>query len=312
MQVNLKFVISLLVMYIGFMTHFYYDEKILSKKNPLGPFPHEYKNILLCFNFFFGCITAASILLVTRVKILRNPFPYLKASVPHFLAAYFTNIAKYYADYATLNVVKSAKPIAVMLCSIFLFHKKVPTRRIFVVIFLCIGLTIFGYTANNKDANNAPLGYGVISLALLCEGIYGPIVDQLNHSSKSPYLTMFYMQSFNLILSIITGIKIIIPALTFIKNHPEYLPQIAIFIVTNLVAQVGLFTFVNLSNGLILSIATTSRKFFTILLSSIAFKHNFTALQWVGIVIVFSALSFDIFGKKPEKKPTEEDKEKNE
>lgn len=302
MNHTVKFIVSLAVMYIGFMLHFYFDEKILSKKNPNGPFPAKYKNSLLFFNFFFGCITAGIILLFQRVKILRNPLPYFKAAFPHFLAAYLTNIAKHYTDYATLNVVKSAKPIAVMLCSMLIFRTKVPRRRVFVVFALCFGLIIFGYTGSSNNANNATIGYTVIGGALLCEGIYGPIVDQLNHATNLPYMTMFYMQFFNIFFTFISSSSAVIESFGYLKDNTRYIPQIAAFVGTNLIAQIGLFTLVSISNGLVLSIATTSRKFFTILISSIIFGHYFTKLQWVGIVIVFTALAIDIFSKKGPKK----------
>ncbi|KRX99453.1 Solute carrier family 35 member B1 [Trichinella pseudospiralis] len=51
------------------------------------------------------------------------------------------------------------------------------------------------------------------------------------------------------------------------------------------------------------SIATTTRKFFTVLASVIFFQNPLTLRQWIGTVLVFLGLSLDSFyGKAPVKK----------
>jgi len=56
---------------------------------------------------------------------------------------------------------------------------------------------------------------------------------------------------------------------------------------------------------LTLSLVTTTRKFFTILASVLLFSNPLLWRQWIGVLLVFSGLAFDILfskkGKKVEK-----------
>lgn len=316
-MVNVKFIIALTTMYAGFLVHFWLDEKILDKNNEPSPFP--YRQALPFFCNVFNMICALVILLTRRTKFATNPLPYLGVSIPMYISVFASTLAKKYMDYASLNVLKSAKPIAVMIISIIIYKKKIPMKRIFSVIGLCFGLIIFGMKSNgaSKSGSESHLtGYAFVALALFAEGFYAPFIDRLNKKTNNPYITMIYVQFWSAVIATIANCKEISAAILFINENRAFVKQILMLVSTGAIAQVALYTVVGLSDGLVLSIATTTRKFITILLSAIIFHHNFTPLQWVGVGIVFAALGFDILSKKKpapkkEEKP-EEKKEKNE
>lgn len=309
-MVNIKFVIALTTMYAAFLIHFWLDEKILDKNNQPGPFP--YRQALPFFCNIFNMICALVILLINRTKIIRNPLPYLGVSIPMFISVFASTLAKKYMDYASLNVLKSAKPIAVMIISIIIYKKKIPMKRIFSVIGLCIGLIIFGMKSNSsaKAGSESQLtGYAFVALALFAEGFYAPLIDKLNKMAKNPYITMIYVQFWSAIIASIANYKEITASFAYINENRAFIKQILLLVSTGAIAQVALYTVVGLSDGLVLSIATTTRKFITILLSAVIFHHNFTALQWFGVGIVFAALGFDILSKKQPAPKVEEKKE---
>ena len=290
-------------MYIGFLYYFYMDEKLISKQNK--PFPFPYRGVLSVLSNTINFIGAFVIIRILYPMKLQNPISFLTVSIPMYLSIFFNGKAKNYMDYATLNVFKSAKPVAVMIVSILIFKKHVPKQRILSVIFLCIGLIIFGYKKSSSSQESSLLGYLTIFSALVAEGIYSPLIDRFNRNSGNPYYTMFFVQLWCSLFGTIVNLKQFIPAYQCIVEHPEFIKQIVLFVSAGLVAQISLFTVVGLSDGLVLSIATTSRKFVTILVSSIIFHNTFTGIQWIGIVIIFSALSYDILSKKSVKKNNE-------
>jgi drug/metabolite transporter (DMT)-like permease len=59
-----------------------------------------------------------------------------------------------------------------------------------------------------------------------------------------------------------------------------------------------------------LTIITTTRKLFSVVLSNFEFNHHFTGAQWIGAAIVMACTALElIFGKKPqtnEKSPKKE------
>lgn len=58
--------------------------------------------------------------------------------------------------------------------------------------------------------------------------------------------------------------------------------------------QLFIFTTVTSFGPLMCSIVTTTRKFFSILLSVVIFQHPMLPRQWVGTVLVFTGLFLDM------------------
>lgn len=50
------------------------------------------------------------------------------------------------------------------------------------------------------------------------------------------------------------------------------------------------------------SLITTTRKFFTIVFSVVAFGHRITGTQWTGVLLVFAALGYELVMKYQDRK----------
>lgn len=61
-------------------------------------------------------------------------------------------------------------------------------------------------------------------------------------------------------------------------------------------------------NSLVTSIITTTRKFFTVLMSVFIFKHDLATMQWVGVAMVFSGLISELFEKYQKNKNVSKEK----
>lgn len=61
-------------------------------------------------------------------------------------------------------------------------------------------------------------------------------------------------------------------------------------------------------NSFVTSIITTTRKFFTVLMSVFIFKHDLANMQWVGVGMVFSGLLSELFEKYQKNKNVSKEK----
>ena len=76
--------------------------------------------------------------------------------------------------------------------------------------------------------------------------------------------------------------------------------------------QVFIFLTISLFDCYLLTIITTTRKFFSVVYSNFKFGHNFNQMQWVGAMTVMVCTSLELFGigkdKKEKPKVSEEGK----
>jgi len=79
--------------------------------------------------------------------------------------------------------------------------------------------------------------------------------------------------------------------------------------VTVATGQIFIFLTITWYSSLICTTITTTRKFFTILLSIVYFKHHFTSMQWVATTLVFAGLYLGIVGQrtKQQQSPSKND-----
>lgn len=300
MAFNVRLVLSIGVMYACFLFFFWQQEALIPKKDPTQlSFP--YHSIILLTESLFAMLGAGVVILVKRTKLPKNPLPYLTIAIPQQLSVLLANKANKYLDYLTVSLLKTAKPISVMFCSVLFFKQHVSKERVIVVCLLTVGLLVFSLKGTPQKGS-AP-GYLLAIGALISDAIYVPNVDRLKKAGGGPYATLLLASFWRTIIVLLLGIRELGPAFAFLNEHPEFYWKLLTFGVSGAVAQIALYYALSLSNGLVISIATNTRKFFTIVLSSIFYKHPLSGQQWFGIAIVFAALSIEMFGKKKKSDP---------
>ena len=292
---TVKLGFSIAVMYSGFLLFFILQESLLPKKNP-NPDSFNFPNCLLFICDIFYMLSGLVSMLVTKATLPKNPLPYITVSIPLQISAATVNYASKYINYPTFQLLKSAKPLSVMLCQLFVFRQKIDTKKVIVVIILSIGLAIFG--ANGNFEGNSYYGFLWAFFGLFMDAIYVPLVDRLKKNGGGPFAILFYNYMWSALLVLVVAFADIRNGLLFIVNHPEVLPKIIMYGLSGSVAQIALFTAIGLSDGLVVAIATTTRKLFTIVLSSIFFGHSLNVRQWIGVALVFFALGIEILLKR--------------
>ncbi len=87
------------------------------------------------------------------------------------------------------------------------------------------------------------------------------------------------------------------PSLTYLVQYPKIALDITYFCILSALGQIFIFITISQFGALTLSIITTTRKFFTILASSIFYGHIMNQYQWIGVFGVFFGLSIEIYNK---------------
>lgn len=79
---------------------------------------------------------------------------------------------------------------------------------------------------------------------------------------------------------------------------------------TGSIGQVCIFFCISVFDCYLLSVITTTRKFFSVVFSNFRFGHQFNTMQWVGATIVMLCTAAELLSKK-DKKPKDKESEKD-
>ncbi|KAF0974171.1 hypothetical protein FDP41_006781 [Naegleria fowleri] len=269
------------------------------------------------FNFplFLVFLQCALNALVVFLKLRWHPSEHgRRSNVPqlYFIAASFayvvatssSNTALLYVNYPTQVLAKSCKMIPVMLMGMLVARKKYEFSRIVAVIMTTIGISVFMIDRfGHKHSHDGPhdnniWGLILLVISLAADGSTNSIQDLMKSFRDKPTgdELMLYMNSYATIFVAISMFYYdqFFPAVSFCIRHTVIIYHIILFCVAMTVGQFFIFWCIAVFGTLELSIITTTRKFFTILWSVFRFGHEMSFIQWLGVLIVFTGLMYDI------------------
>lgn len=221
----------------------------------------------------------------------------------------FSFYALKFVDYPTQALAKACKPIPVMAVGLLFFRYRYHWSKYFTVAMITGGIAVFMHeqeAAVVQTGGEDPglFGFGMLLLSLLLDGVTGPIQDSLvdKHRPTANHL-MFFSNLWSTFFSLISVFWLgeLVPALQFAQRNPSVWVYVIGQSLASALGQLFIFRMIRSFGSLTLSIVTTSRKFFSILISVFYFGHPLTTLQWTSILAVFLGLSFDMIGPKPKK-----------
>ncbi|KAG5450495.1 Solute carrier 35 member B1 [Clonorchis sinensis] len=267
------------------------------------------------FNYFFSMLlfqclanTAFSAVALTFTRESRGEVAESKFALCGFTyigAMFASNFSLKFVSYPTQVVSKSIKPIPVMILNVILAKRKYPLQKYLFVTMISLGVMMFMYKNNVTSTGNF-FGGGecLLLISLLLDGITGGVEESLSKHKIGSYTLMFRMNMWSVVYLICaliaTGEGTLF--IQFAQKHPIVLYNLALFGLTSAVGQIFLFTLLTNFGSLMCSIVTTTRKFFTVLVSIILFDHVMTTRQWIGTVLIFSGIFLDqLYGKSAHK-----------
>ncbi|XP_076269971.1 solute carrier family 35 member B1 homolog meigo [Rhynchophorus ferrugineus] len=306
-----------------FVTYFYYG--ILQEKVTRGKYSTEQTladgSITTKFEKFTFSLTLVGIqcvlnFIIAHIVLLVWPqiedktskLYYVSVSITYILAMVASNMALQWVPYPTQVVGKSAKPIPVMILGVLLGRKSYPMKKYVFVLLIVIGIVMFMLKEKASKSTQDTVGIGelLLCLSLIMDGLTGAVQERIRAESKPTGIQMMKVVNgwstlFLLILIVLSGE--IFKFVEFANKFPAVYYNIFALSIMSAIGQLFLYSMVSEFGPLVVSIVTTTRKFFTVLGSVIIFGNTLTMTQWFGAVLVFSALFLDAYyAKKPTKK----------
>ncbi|KAJ8688427.1 hypothetical protein QAD02_024222 [Eretmocerus hayati] len=245
----------------------------------------------------------AKLLLVTVMKqgedTTRTSY-YAFSALTYLLAMVCSNMALQFVSYPTQVVGKAGKPIPVMVLGVLIGGKSYPLKKYCFIALIVTGVILFMYKDNvpQKQVEGEGFGKLLLLLSLTMDGLISVIQDKMRaeHKTKSGHM-MFNMNVWSVLFS---GVVILVSGeffgfLKFVQRHPAAIQHITVLSICGALGQYFIFLTVTEFGPLTCSIATTTRKCFTVLASVIFFGNSLLPRQWVATIAVFLGLFLDSF-----------------
>eukprot|EP00624_Nannochloropsis_granulata_P001399 evm.model.NODE_16776_length_8968_cov_27.233498.3 len=239
----------------------------------------------------------------------------------YILAMLFSNEALKYVSYPTQALGKSCKMVPVMLFGVLIRGKKYRPVEYFCVFLVTLGITMFQMYGGKKKAAPAVGGHGgkeeggdsiygvlLLLLSLVMDGVTGAVQDKLKTLCKpTVHEFMFYTNMAGVLVCsvLVFATGQFSEGLSFCMEHPDLFSTMCWFSLTSALGQNFIFLTIKFFDALVLTTVTTTRKFFTILVSVVMYGHSLNNKQWLAVLLVFFGLSGEVYDKYEKKKKAE-------
>ncbi|KAK7362217.1 hypothetical protein VNO77_04324 [Canavalia gladiata] len=214
-----------------------------------------------------------------------------------------------YISYPAQVLAKSSKMIPVMLISALVYGIRYTFPEYLSTFLVAGGVSTFALlktsskTISKLAHPNAPLGYGLCFLNLAFDGFTNATQDSIKESypNTSAWDVMLGMNLWGTIYNMIymfgwphgSGFE----AVRFCKQHPDAAWDVFLYCCCGAVGQNFIFLTINRFGSLVNTTITTTRKFVSIVVSSLLSGNPLSTKQWGCVLMVFSGLSYQIYLK---------------
>ncbi|KAI9225172.1 UAA transporter [Blastocladiella britannica] len=273
--------------------------------------------------YLFG-IKRASSLGPREPKVLAY---YGAVALLNSLASPFGYAALKFIDYPTMILGKSCKLLPVMAMAVLVHRARFPRHQVAAVALVTAGVSAFmllhdqeasgsGSKKSKGAAANSLWGLFLLGINLTIDGLTNSTQDAMVRSFGVSGQQMMVMM--NAASALLMATYLAVPAAlgwpgaelpaaaAFIHRHPRVLYDILAFAAAGAVGQVFIFHTLARFGSLSLVTITVTRKMFSIILSVVMFGHHLTLGQWAAVLVVFSGIAVESYGKKLSKKPSHE------
>ncbi|XP_010925319.1 UDP-galactose/UDP-glucose transporter 3 isoform X1 [Elaeis guineensis] len=234
---------------------------------------------------------------------------YWSASITNTIGPAMGIEALKYISYPGQVLAKSSKMIPVMVMGTLVYGIKYTIPEYICTFLVAGGVSAFALsktsskTMNKLARPNAPLGYGLCFLNLAFDGFTNATQDSIN--ARYPKTTAWdIMLGMNLWGTIYIVVYMFgwphasgFTAVQFCREHPEAAWDILVYCLCGAVGQNFMFLTISCFGSLVNTTITTTRKFVSIVVSSLLSGNPLSLKQWASVLMVFSGLSFQIFLK---------------
>lgn len=215
-----------------------------------------------------------------------------------------SNMALQFVNYPTQALGKSCKMIPIMVFNVFVNSTKYTKLEYGAAALITVGIVVFRVYGASKKASgdNSTIGL-VLLFASLC-------LDGLTSSNQKTYRKEFSEPTFYGALKMMLHTNLwaivhvtlfafakneIFDGVEYLASHPNLYGPILKFSLCSAFGQLFIFLTITGPGPLACTMMTTTRKFFTILLSVMMRPENsLTGAQWGGVLLVFGGLGMKL------------------
>ncbi|GBG87156.1 hypothetical protein CBR_g44614 [Chara braunii] len=297
--------------YVSYLTQGVLQENLSTKRFEPDGRRFEYLAFLNLAQSIICFAWSLIIFLFIRRSCGKQPpiYAYWSASVSNAVGPACGVIALKYISYPAQVLAKSSKMIPVMIIGALIYGVKYRISEYICTLLVAGGVSVFAlYKGSAKALSklakpNAPLGYALCFLNLALDGFTNATQDSIK--KRYPKMNAYHlMVGMNLWGSLYLAIYMfLVPggggyeALEFCRTHPEAGRDILWFCLCGALGQNFIFYTISKFGALVNTTITTTRKFVSILISALWNGNPLANPQWMGVSMVFSGLSYQIYLK---------------
>lgn len=205
-----------------------------------------------------------------------------------------------HVSYPTAVLAKSSKLIPTMVLGYLVERRLYSYQEWLAAACITIGVILFNLSrsptniSNDNEVSNSLYGISLLLISLLMDGVLGACQGLLKKQDHPPTATetMLYVNLYAVIFLLPLSISTnewshgwdLIQDNTTLQRDMLWLNAAAAS------GQIFIFLTITWYSSLVCTTITTTRKFFTILLSVANFGHVFTTTQWLSVGLVFLGL----------------------
>lgn len=215
-----------------------------------------------------------------------------------FGSVFMASQALAYVSFPVQAIMKSSKIISILIVSFLLGFKGQHTKsQYFCGFIITAGIIIFnlsdGGHKKGSEQNTSLIGIFAILISLFCDGLLGTVQGEVKKKFNPNQWDQ--MESLNkwagLICLTVANVSFQMGGfIKFVMDHPAVIKDLMLLAVLGTFGQVFIFYTISNFSALILSIVTTTRKFFTVLASIVIYHHEMSGYQWLSIALVFAGV----------------------
>jgi len=210
------------------------------------------------------------------------------------------NTALSFVSFPVQALMKSSKIVSILMVSLCFGAGKSYSKKQYLTGFIItLGIVLFNLlqSKGKGDKETSFIGLGLLVFSLFCDGMlgttqteakekFGPSAfDQMESSNK-------YTMLFTIVFSLVTfqmG-----PFFFFCYRYPAIIGDLVQVAMLGTIGQVFIFYTIFNFSPFVLSILTTTRKFFTVLASIAIYQHHVNTYQWMAILMVFAGVGMEL------------------
>lgn len=238
---------------------------------------------------------------------------YVLMSVLFLVSMLCANASLAYISFPTQLIMKSSKPISIVLCGLIFVRKAYSYHRLISALIIVISVSMFMYeqytmqphlqashSSSLADTRKNKFGIFLVLCSLTFDGLLATVQDRLRiYYTLQTYEMMYYvnLSSTFLLAMGLLGSRELLSFLRIYQKHKDVILYLFLLGISSALGQNFIYYTVTQFGPLTVSIMTTFRKFCNILISVLFFTHVFTFKLWILALSVFFGVVLDIWAQ---------------